>query len=380
MSNLEDRKPHVHNDPEISHRDMDDNDNDSSSSSEDEEGMMMSDMFPVSSQYQLDYSLPKQLTQCSILALPLQTPALLPTSQEPPRPPTPPPTTSHYAFPSTSPFSTNPPLQLQLIGQPDSLWGHILFRSSLIMSDYLITDPRTTTELITGRNVVEFGAGAGVPGLVCSAVGGARKVVLTDYPVGGLVENLKGNVKRNGLEGRCAVEGYIWGRDVSGVVGHLEGESTGTTAITPPATSAVTTTTTTTTAPNTATPTPTPPPIDPHKFQLLLLSDLIFNHSQHLPLIHSLESLIDTLPTSHSRALVFHSHHLPQHRDRDLKFFDLAKKRGWEVKNVVEMKVGVQFVDDGGDVGLREKVWGWEMKWDGVVREVDSEDEREEAE
>ena len=55
MSNLEDRKLHghddFHNDPETSPRDMDDNDNDSSSSSEDEEGMMMSDMFPVSTKF-----------------------------------------------------------------------------------------------------------------------------------------------------------------------------------------------------------------------------------------------------------------------------------------------------------------------------------------
>ena len=40
--------------------------------------------------------------------------------------------------------------------------------------------------------------------------------------------------------------------------------------------------------------------------------------------------------------------------------------------NVVEVKVGVQFEKDGGDVGLREKVWGWEMRWDGVGREVES--------
>ena len=37
----------------------------------------------------------------------------------------------------------------------------------------------------------------------------------------------------------------------------------------------------------------------------------------------------------------------------------------------------MQFVDDGGDVGLRERVWGREMRGDGIVREEESDSESE---
>lgn len=46
--------------------------------------------------------------------------------------------------------------------------------------------------------------------------------------------------------------------------------------------------------------------------------------------------------------------------------------------NVVEEVRGVQFEKDGGDVSLRERVWGREMRWDGVVREETSDDEDDE--
>jgi hypothetical protein len=48
--NFNERNDHddFHNDLETNHRDNDDNDSGSISSSQDEDGMMMSDMFPVS--------------------------------------------------------------------------------------------------------------------------------------------------------------------------------------------------------------------------------------------------------------------------------------------------------------------------------------------
>ena len=243
--------------------------------------------------------------------------------------------------------------------------------------------------LVIGRNVVEFGAGAGVPGLVAGVLGG-RKVVLTDYPSPELLRNLEDNVRENarthiGLQERVVVQGHVWGKACEDVLMHLQaGEASGShqstsasasaSAWTPPNPPSSTTTATTSLM-TTTTPDHDPSPnLDLSKFQTLLLSDLIFNHSQHIPLLRSLERLIDP---ANGVALVFHSHHLPQHRARDLRFFELAEKRGWIVEKVVEEVRGVQFVDDLGDVGLRERVWGREMRWDGVVREETSDDEDE---
>ena len=48
-------------------------------------------------------------------------------------------------------------------------------------------------QLVQGKSVLELGAGAGLPSLVCS-VTGATQVVVTDYPDADLVENLRYNI------------------------------------------------------------------------------------------------------------------------------------------------------------------------------------------
>ncbi len=71
------------------------------------------------------------------------------------------------------------------------------------------------SSLYVGRNVLELGAGGGLPGIVTALNGAARvsasfacficlfpmsfglKVVLTDYPDTALVDNLAGNVRVN---------------------------------------------------------------------------------------------------------------------------------------------------------------------------------------
>ena len=48
-------------------------------------------------------------------------------------------------------------------------------------------------ELVKGKSVLELGAGAGLPSLVC-AINGASQVVVTDYPDADLIENLRYNI------------------------------------------------------------------------------------------------------------------------------------------------------------------------------------------
>lgn len=67
------------------------------------------------------------------------------------------------------------------------------------------------------------------------------QVVLTDYPDQALVDNMAYNVAQNGVEAHIAVRGYIWGRPVE----------------------------------------PLLEPLSPGaQFDLILLSDLVFNHSE----------------------------------------------------------------------------------------------------
>lgn len=132
----------------------------------------------------------------------------------------------------------------------------------------------TNEELYRARCVLELGAGGALPSIV-AAKNGARKVskspyifcyfsyvslrsrlihriccalykvVITDYPDASLVDNIRYNVDANTNEeeqSRVKVHGYIWGQDVKPLLGALP-------------------------SPNT-------------KFDLIILSDLIFNHSQ----------------------------------------------------------------------------------------------------
>jgi len=50
-------------------------------------------------------------------------------------------------------------------------------------------------ELVSGKHILELGAGAGLPSLVC-ALKGAATTVVTDYPDPDLVENLEHNVRQ----------------------------------------------------------------------------------------------------------------------------------------------------------------------------------------
>jgi predicted nicotinamide N-methyase len=60
------------------------------------------------------------------------------------------------------------------------------------MTDYLIRNPI----LVRHQRVCELGAGAGLPSIVAT-LAGAKKVVVTDYPDEGLIENLRWNAECN---------------------------------------------------------------------------------------------------------------------------------------------------------------------------------------
>lgn len=118
------------------------------------------------------------------------------------------------------------------------------------------------------------------------------------------------------------------------------------------------------------------------RFDTLILSDLLFNHSEHAKLVHSVKALLRkptspnhcrqpssfTPPSPSPRALVFFTPHRPWLLEKDLAFFDLARSEGLVVRKVLEeVCEKPMFEDDRGDERLRRTVMGFEVLWPEVV-------------
>ncbi|KAH6908819.1 nicotinamide N-methyltransferase [Coprinopsis sp. MPI-PUGE-AT-0042] len=252
---------------------------------------------------------------------------------EPPRPPTPPPTTSTYRRKEwlVTDKSTWKELRIRLVGD-HPLWGHYLWNAARSFATYLDEH----SDIYKDRNVLELGAGGALPSLV-AAKNDAQFVVITDYPDTSLIDNIEYNVKDNLAEEerrKVLAKGYIWGQATASLLDSAE-SATG-----------------------------------KRNFDLVILSDLVFNHSQHDALLTTCENVI-TPPSAtvgvpedqHTQpcVLVFYSHHRPHFAHRDMEFFSKAEQRGWKVEKVVEEKFPVMFPEDSGDEGVRSTVHGWRL-------------------
>ncbi|RFU29822.1 hypothetical protein B7463_g6517, partial [Scytalidium lignicola] len=254
-------------------------------------------------------------------------------------PATPPPTTTTYTLPTQN----NKTLTLRLVGH-NPLWGHHLWNGGRLISSYIEARP----ELVRGKTVLELGAGAGLPSLV-SAVLGARKVVVSDYPDADLVQNLVFNVEANegviygsesaegkdrggGERERIVVAGYCWGADVAPLLLHIDhdprrGEKDGDSG-----------------------------------FDVLILADLLFNHSEHAKLVDTVKWTLAR--RGNARAFVFFTPYRPWLFEKDMAFFELARQAGFSVEKILEEKMDkVMFENDPGDEELRRTVFGYEVKW-----------------
>jgi len=101
---------------------------------------------------------------------------------------------------------------------------------------------------------------------------------------------------------------------------------------------------------------------NPDGFDLLILADILFNHSEHGHLIKTLQQ---TLRRTHdARALVFFTPYRPWLLDKDMNFFDLAGRAGFQVRKLFEHIMDkVMFPDDAGDETLRRTVFAYEITW-----------------
>ncbi|KAF6221278.1 hypothetical protein HO133_002133 [Letharia lupina] len=218
-------------------------------------------------------------------------------------------------------------LRLRLVGH-NPLWGHYLWNGSQVLSTYLQQHAPT---LAHGKTILELGAGAGLPSLV-AAILGAQKVVVTDYPDAELIDNLAQNIATCSLLPQpattVAAEGYLWGSSTESVLAHL--------------------------------------PLSHQRFDVLLLADLLFNHSCHNALV---STIVHTLArTADARALVFFTPYRPWLLEKDMAFFDLCRDKGLEVDKVVEeVMEKVMFEKDEGDELLRRTVFGYEVRWKDLI-------------
>lgn len=145
-------------------------------------------------------------------------------------------------------------------------------------------------------------------------------MLVTDYPDAELVENLEFNIQNCDLlkdgegEDSLLAQGYLWGADVEPLLATLpkpEGHGS------------------------------------ERQFDVLILADLLFNHSEHAKLLISVQKTLAR--TSEARALVFFTPYRPWLLENDLKFFEIAKEGGFAVEKIFEKVMDkVMFEEDRG--------------------------------
>ncbi|KAF9466671.1 putative methyltransferase-domain-containing protein [Collybia nuda] len=240
---------------------------------------------------------------------------------EPPRPSTPKPTFAVYTR-QNSKLNGWSQIKIRLVGT-HPLWGNYLWNAARAFASYLDENP----ELYQNRSVLELGAGGGLPSIV-AAKNGAQQVVITDYPDDELVENMSHNVEANipiQERSHISVQGYVWGRPVDSLLSIVKNATPG--------------------------------------FDLIILSDLIFNHSQHDALLTTCESAISLKLNKQPppSVLVFYTHHRPHLAHRDMLFFTKARERGWICEEILTEIFPPMFPKDSGEEIVRSTVHGWRL-------------------
>lgn len=236
--------------------------------------------------------------------------------------------------------------------QADFRWN-----TALVTTSYILSHP----SLSRHKRVLELGAGGGLPSLGC-ALAGAKTVLITDYADASLVENIEYNVESNlggSEEGRAVkVLGHVWGHDVTPL---LECQSEAESAVDDPL------------------------PGNVPNFDLVILSDLMFNHSQHAALMKTLEGTLRGGPVPQfiegktPCALVFFTHHRPWYAKEDMAFIEELGKKGWQCDRVAEQYTGAMFEDDPGDERVRGTVHGFRCWRSSAPREPQQESEEDKA-
>lgn len=173
------------------------------------------------------------------------------------------------------------------LGDKDiKLFANHIWPGSIVMADYLVNNQF----LYKSRSIIELGAGAALPSIVCS-ITGAKLVTITDFPDINIIENIDYLLSLNNCPRKdTKVLGHTWGESVEDLVILTE---------------------------------------DKKGYDIVLLAEVLWKDTYHLhhPL---LQSAWDCLNKSNidSQILITVAHrpgsgHTPQN---DLEFFQLAEK------------------------------------------------------
>lgn len=181
-------------------------------------------------------------------------------------------------------ITTSTDLQINLVGS-SPLYGHILTHACLYLAKYIENNHDT---IVKGKTVLEVGSGGALPSIL-SAHLGAKFVVSTDYPDPELIENISKNIIENKLTDNCCALGYIWGNETDEIISTLMERTNN----------------------------------ENSTFDIIILSDVIFNHSEHLKLLKTCRNL---LTPKTGKVLVTFSPHRPKLFDNDMQFFETAKQ------------------------------------------------------
>eukprot|EP00834_Sanchytrium_tribonematis_P007095 NODE_593_length_5604_cov_0.739691.p5 type:complete len:230 gc:universal NODE_593_length_5604_cov_0.739691:2527-3216(+) len=157
------------------------------------------------------------------------------------------------------------------------LWAHYIYNSALELSKYL----QNQEHLVRNKKVLELGAGVGVPSMTADYLGAF--VTVTDYPDHELLEMLRMNFKSRE---NCSVRGLLWGDALN------------------------------------------------DKFDVILMADLVFNHSEQDKLLRTAKKSL----AHEGVVLVFFTSHRPWLREKDLEFFKKAVIHGFAVKELFRIE------------------------------------------
>ena len=87
-------------------------------------------------------------------------------------------------------------------------YGEYIWPASLVLCDFL----KRNSELVRGKRVLELGSGTGIAGLYAAKLG-AEHVTLTDF-IDWNIENIKINIKENGLDKVAEPRWFRWGTNL----------------------------------------------------------------------------------------------------------------------------------------------------------------------
>jgi len=187
------------------------------------------------------------------------------------------------------------------------------------------------------------------------------QVIITDYPDNDLITNIQYNAEhvtpQQTKDGTVVVQGYLWGSNTRPLLAHLNPAMSDASSGSSPTQEA-------------AQPT--------QLFDTIILSDLLFNHSQHRSMLKTCK---ETLKPGTGRVFVFFTHHRPWLADADNKFFEIAAAPviehpegdessdderdpggfGFKVEKVLEEKMTPMFLEDPGSEEVRATVHGYIM-------------------